>query len=72
MSSKFYASKGSSGWIVKREGSSRPTSVHATQSEAWAESRRLARGAGGEAVLRSSNGRIQAQNSYRTESPSKG
>jgi len=56
---------GHSGWQVKKEGASRPSSVHDSQSGAWGEARRLARGAGGEAFLKDASGRIRAQNSYR-------
>ena len=51
-------------WSVKREGSSRAASVHGTQTEAWNEARRLARGAGGEAYLQGRDGKIRARNSY--------
>jgi Uncharacterized protein conserved in bacteria (DUF2188) len=65
MASNFWVVKSSSGWVVKKEGSSRPTSVHSTQTQAWAESRRLARGVGGDAFLKGHDGRIRAQNSYK-------
>ena len=52
------------GWAVQREGGHRASSVHASQDEAWGESRRLARGAGGEAFLQGRNGRIRARNTY--------
>lgn len=64
MSSNYWASKRSEGWAVKKEGSSRAASVHSNQSEAWAEARRLARGAGGEAFLKGSDGKIRARNTY--------
>ena len=51
-------------WSVRREGSSRVASVHETQSAAWNEARRLARGAGGEAYLKGRDGKIRAQNTY--------
>jgi hypothetical protein len=51
-------------WAVKREGADRASSVHSTQSEAWSETRRLARGAGGEALLQGRDGQIRARNTY--------
>lgn len=60
----FWTTPHENGWAVKREGSSRASSVHSTQNEAWGESRRLARGAGGEAFLQSRNGQIRARNTY--------
>jgi hypothetical protein len=71
MASSFWTSKSAGGWQVKKEGASRPSSVHESQSGAWSEARRLARGAGGEAFLKDSNGRIRAQNSYRENAPRK-
>ena len=60
----YWTTPHSDGWAVKREGSTRASSVHSTQNEAWNESRRLARGAGGEAYLQGRNGRIRARNTY--------
>jgi len=65
MTPNYWVTKGSNGWVVKKQGSSRAASIHSTQSEAWAETRRLARGAGGDAILKGSNGKIQAENSYK-------
>lgn len=70
--SNFSVVKTSNGWVVRKDGSSRVASVHSTQTEAWAESRRLARGSGGSAVLRGDDGQIRAQNSYRAGSTVKG
>jgi len=64
MSDNYWTSKRDSGWAVKKEGASRASSVHRTQSEAWSEARRLARGSGGEAFLKGENGRIRARNTY--------
>ena len=64
MSAKYLATKESSGWAVKKEGASRAASVHDNQTDAWAETRRLARGAGGEALLQGSDGRVRASNTY--------
>lgn len=60
----YWATPHEEGWAVRREGSDRASSVHSTQNEAWNESRRLARGAGGEAYLQGRNGRIRARNTY--------
>lgn len=64
MSSNYWTSKRPDGWAVKKEGSAQASSVHNKQSEAWNETRRLARGAGGEAHLRGTDGKIQARNTY--------
>lgn len=60
----YWVSKRESGWAVKREGTTKAASVHKSQDAAWSEARRLARGSGGEAVLKGSNGQIRARNSY--------
>lgn len=52
------------GWAVKREGSDKATSLHDTQEDAWAETRRRARGVGGEAFLKGADGKIRARNTY--------
>lgn len=64
MSSNYWTTKRPDGWAVKREGSARASSIHETQASAWAETRRLARGAGGEALLQGKDGKIRAKNSY--------
>ncbi len=51
-------------WAVKRSGATKAASLHPTQDEAWKEARRLARGAGSEAFLKGTNGKIRARNSY--------
>lgn len=71
MATSFWTSKSVNGWQVKREGATRPSSVHNSQSGAWNEARRLARGAGGDAYLKGSDGRIRAQNSYKEDAPRK-
>jgi hypothetical protein len=71
MANNFWTSKSAGRWQVKKEGASHPMSVHTSQSGAWSEARRLARGAAGEAFLKDSNGRIRAQNSYRENAPRK-
>lgn len=60
----YWTARHDEGWTVKREGSGRAASVHASQSAAWDETRRLARGAGGEAYLKGRDGQIRARNSY--------
>ncbi|MDP1583280.1 MAG: DUF2188 domain-containing protein [Bradyrhizobium sp.] len=64
MSSNYWTTKRSDGWAVKKEGAARASSVHDTQSDAWSEARRLARGAGGEALLKGNDGKIRARNTY--------
>jgi len=71
MAVNFWTSKTGSRWQVKKQGATQPSSVHASQSGAWNEARRLARGAGGDAYLKDSNGRIRAQNSYKEDAPRK-
>lgn len=71
MGINFWTSKSAHGWQVKKEGATRPSSVHSSQSGAWAEARRLARGVAGDAFLKGSDGRIRAQNSYRENAPRK-
>jgi len=61
----YWASKRSDGkWAVKKSGSSKATSLHDTQENAWKEARRLARGAGTEAFLKGKDGKIRTRNSY--------
>lgn len=64
MASNYMTLKQNSGWAVKKQGSDRVSSVHSSQTDAWAEARRLARGSGGEALLKGSDGRIRARNTY--------
>lgn len=65
--------RGDGSWAVKKEGSSRASSVHGTQAEAWTEARRLARGAESEAFLKGRDGTIRARNTYgRDPFPPKG
>lgn len=64
MSKNYWTTKREDGWAVKKEGSSRASSVHNTQAEAWSETRRLARGAGVEALLQGTDGKIRTRNSY--------
>lgn len=64
MTDNYWTSKRGSEWAVKKEGSSRASSLHSTQAEAWNEARRLARGSGGEAFLKGQDGQIRARNTY--------
>jgi len=47
MGASFWTSKSGGEWTVKKEGATRVSSVHSSQSDAWAEARRLARGSDG-------------------------
>jgi hypothetical protein len=67
MGARFSTTKRNDGWAVKKEGTTRVSSVHSTRSDAWAEARRLARGSGGDAVLKRSDGSIRARNTYGKE-----
>lgn len=61
----YWTSKRKDGnWAVKRSGSSKAASLHTTQTDAWKEARRLARGAGSEAFLKDKDGKIRARNTY--------
>ena len=51
-------------WEVKREGANRASRVAATQAEAWARAKELARSSAGEAYLKGENGLIRARNTY--------
>jgi Uncharacterized protein conserved in bacteria (DUF2188) len=64
MGAIFLTMKGVKGWAVKKKGAARISSIHGSQSDAWAETRRLARGSGGVAVLKGTDGRIRARNAY--------
>ena len=59
-------------WLAGKKGR-RVSSVFSSRQSVWCveRARRLARGAGGEAFLKDSNGRIRAQNSYRENAPRK-
>lgn len=60
----YWASPHNNGWSVKKEGAGRASSVHETQSAAWTETKRLARGSSGEAILQGSDGSIRTKNTY--------
>ncbi len=52
------------GWAVKREGATRASAVFTTQSDAWSDTRRRARGTEGEALLQGKDGKIRSRNTY--------
>lgn len=52
------------GWSVKKEGASRASSAHRTQSEAWTEAKRLASECHGDAFLQGLDGKIRDRSSY--------
>jgi len=54
-------------WEVKNGKGNWTYSIHASESEAWKEARRLACGAGGKASLKDNSGDIRAKNIYSTE-----
>jgi len=60
----FLAAPHEGGWAVRQQGSSHVASVHTTQSAAWSETRRRARGTGGEALLQGKDGKIRTRNTY--------
>ena len=51
-------------WETKREGADRAAAVTATQAEAWARNKELAKHSGGEAFLKGRDGLIRERNSY--------
>src|SRR5258705_5444075 len=55
------------GWIVRKEGTSRPTSVHQTQRDAVDAARKIARNQSGELVIHGRDGRIRDRDSYATD-----
>lgn len=52
------------GWAVRREGASRPTSVHQTQRDAVDAAREIARSRHGELIIHGRDGRIRDRDSY--------
>ena len=64
MAKDYWTTRHPEGWQVKGAGNKQASSVHSTQTEAWSEARRLARGNSGEAYLQGRNGQIRARNSY--------
>ncbi len=51
-------------WAVRREGSERSSSVHATQGEAIERARDIAINQGGEVVIHGRDGKIRDKDSY--------
>ncbi|MBX3509493.1 MAG: DUF2188 domain-containing protein [Parvibaculum sp.] len=64
---KFIAEPKSGTWVVRKASEGASTDVFVTQEAAWSSARRLARGAGGIAELKSGQGRVLASNTYRTK-----
>jgi len=64
---RFFVARYLNEWRVTEAGSNHPTSVHRSAENAWADARRRARGAGGEAQLNDEDGRIRVRNSYKNE-----
>jgi hypothetical protein len=56
------------GWIIRKEGSGRPTSLHPTQRDAIEEARELARDQRTELIIHGRNGRIRDRDSYGSDS----
>ena len=52
------------GWVVRSEGSSRATSVHASQRDAIDAARKIARKEAAEVVIHGKSGRIRERDSY--------
>jgi uncharacterized protein DUF2188 len=67
MNTTFSTAKAGKVWVVRKEGTSGISSKHSNRSDAWAETRRLARGSDGNAVLKDTNGSIRARNAYGKE-----
>lgn len=55
------------GWVIRREGASRATSTHETQTAAITAARELARSQGSELVIHGRDGRIRDRDSYGTD-----
>jgi len=55
------------GWIVRKEGTSRATSVHLTQRDAVDAARKIARNESRELVIHGRDGRIRDRDSYASE-----
>jgi len=56
--------RASGGWAVKKAGSSRATSTHATQDDAIKAATRIARNQKTEVYIHGRDGRIRERNSY--------
>src|SRR6185436_15690394 len=55
------------GWVVRREGTTRATSVHSTQRDAVQAARKIARHHNGELIIHRRDGRIRERDSYGTD-----
>ena len=60
----FHATPWGHAWRVRRGGSKRTRAVRLSETEAWCEACRLARGVGGTAFLYDKDGRIVAREFY--------
>lgn len=58
------------GWIVEKENSYRPISVHTTQRDAIEAGRKIARNQQSELVIHGRNGRVRKRDSYTVGRPS--
>jgi hypothetical protein len=52
------------GWVVRKEGATRASSVHSTQRDAVDAARKIARHENGELVIHGRDGRIRDRDSY--------
>jgi hypothetical protein len=68
VSSVYRATEKNEEWVVTVEGFNHPRSTHLDQASAWHETKRLARGAAGEALLQGRDGEIRTRNSYKRDS----
>lgn len=55
------------GWIIRKEGSSRATSMHKTQRDAVEAAREIARNQNTELVIHGRDGRIRERDSYASD-----
>jgi Uncharacterized protein conserved in bacteria (DUF2188) len=55
------------GWVVRKEASTRATSVHSTQREAVEAARKIAKHQSGELVIHGRDGRIRDRDSYSSD-----
>ena len=56
------------GWVIRKDGAARATSIHRTQREAVEAARKIARSQNGELVIHGRNGRVRSRDSYATNS----
>lgn len=55
---------GNGGWVVRKAGASRATSVHETQSEAVSAATKIAKNQRSEVYVHGRDGRIRERNSF--------